>query len=38
MITIERPLVFSAFSAKPRATAIALSAVTPVIGSCQAGV
>ena len=26
MITIERPLVFSAFSAKPRATAIALSA------------
>ena len=29
-------MVFSAFSAKPRATAIALSAVTPVICSCQA--
>ena len=37
-ITIDLPLVFAAFSAKARATAIASLRGTPVIRSCHAGV
>src|SRR5262249_55013021 len=37
MITVERPRVFAALSANSRATAIALSAGTPVLGACPRG-
>src|SRR5262249_40644744 len=37
MMTIERPLVFSAFCANSRASEIACCAGTPVIDACQAG-
>ena len=38
MITIERPLVFSALVANSRATWMILSRATPVIFSAHAGV
>jgi hypothetical protein len=38
MITIDRPLVFSALSANSRATVTIWSRGTPVIFSAQAGV
>ena len=38
MMTIERPSVFSAFSANWRATVMIWARGTPVICSCQAGV
>jgi hypothetical protein len=38
MMTIDLPLVLSAFSANWRATVITCSRGTPVMRSCQAGV